>query len=169
MYTIQQLQAADYLLKLITQDKETAFFKKNLKLVVFTMNNYWYGDFITLTGNKPSQSFINGSGVIEIVSFYSSGNTAEPFFKKIYDVYLNKSKSDVFRYNPFSRMEHNSLDLLFQMLMKMVYTAKISDDSPISPYLLNAYSLDGKLRLPFLNMPSQDIKAVSLFEAPVQD
>lgn len=91
------------------------------------------------------------------------------FFKKIYDVYLNKSKSDVFRYNPFSRMEHNSLDLLFQMLMKMVYTAKISDDSPISPYLLNAYSLDGKLRLPFLNMPSQDIKAVSLFEAPVQD
>lgn len=82
MYTIQQLQAADYLLKLITQDKETAFFKKNLKLVVFTMNNYWYGDFITLTGNKPSQSFINGSGVIEIVSFYSSGNTAEPFFQK---------------------------------------------------------------------------------------
>lgn len=162
MYTIFELQAADFLLKKLAYDNVLPFKEKQLKLVVCLSGNYWYGDFVDMNDGLPYQKFIDNDGETDYNRFHFSGSNAVNVFKKIYDVYATETRPREFYSNPFKTME---LDMLFESVLKLVGLAKITnEDSPIRPYLLNARSLDGKLQLPFINMPFENIDVVSIIE-----
>lgn len=66
MYTIQELQAADFLLKKITHDNPKLFDGKRFKFVISIHEKYWYGEsrlpFIKIpTGNIDVVSLIEVS------------------------------------------------------------------------------------------------------------
>lgn len=162
LYTVQQLQALDYLLKRITNVSSYYFFKKNLKFVVEINNSYWYGDFIQLDGTSATQLFIDNSGDIERDSYYPTGNNAIIMLKEIWDAYVDECSNKSWS-NPFKRMDN--LALLFESLLKLLNSTKINEDSsPFHPYLLNASSLDGSLQLPFINLNGEKIQLVSIIE-----
>lgn len=164
MYKIQELQAIDFLLKKLLSSNSSNFYGKNLKFVIEFKGSYWYGDFINFKDGSASQFFVEVDGDVDYTRFYSKGLEATPIFKKILEAYEKKTQN----LNPFLKI--STLDLLFKTLLDLVDSTDInSDDSPIYPYLLNAHSLDNKLRLPFLRMSPQDINVVSLIEVPTEN
>lgn len=163
MYTVQQVQAADFLLKKLINDGISPFSDRNLKFVVNLNGTYWIGDFIHFKNNAPLQYFIEDDGDVEYMRFSFDGSNATSIFKKIIDTYRKETYRGAFFINPLKKI--NTLDLFFNTLFKLVDLADIQiDDSPIYPYLLNAKSLDGKLELPFIDLTNQEIKVVSLIE-----
>ncbi|RFB28327.1 hypothetical protein [Brevibacillus sp. VP] len=165
MYSLPQLQALDYLLKNITSNDLYPLYQKNLKFVVNINNSLWCGDFVETKGNYVSQKFIDESGDVETVRFTPFGSNATTFLKLIQDSYVDdcRDQPQYFRSDPFKRI--NSLPLLFDSLIKILYKANISEEtSPLFPYLLNAQSLDNKLSLPFINLEGEKIKLVSIIE-----
>jgi hypothetical protein len=161
MYTVQQLQALDYLLKRITKENSYRLFQKNLKFVVDLNHSFWYGDFIEMNGLSVVQLFIDDLGEIERDTL--SPAAVSPL-KQIWDSYIAAVKSNSpFWSNPFKNMEN--LPLLFDTLIKILNQADLGDaPSPFYPYLLNAKSLDGKMELPFINLAGERIKLVSIIE-----
>lgn len=160
MYTVQQVQAADFLLKKLLIGDISPFSDLNLKFVINLNGTYWIGDFIQFKNDAPVQFFIEDDGDVEYMRFYADGTA---IFKKMMDTYRKETYRGAFYINPFKKI--NTLDLLFNTLFKLVDLADIQvDDSPIYPYLLNAKSLDGKLELPFINLTDQKIQVVSLIE-----
>lgn len=163
MYTVQQLQAADYLLKKLIDGDLSPFSDINIKFVIDLNGTFWIGDFIQYKDGAPIQFFIHDDGDVEYTRFYSDGTNATTIFKKIMDTYRFETRKGEFYTNPFRNI--NTLELLFNTLLKLVNLAVIQvEDSPIYPYLLNAKSLDGKLELPFINLENQSINVVSLIE-----
>lgn len=163
MYTVQQVQAADFLLKKLLIENISPFSDLNLKFVINLNGTYWIGDFIQFKNDAPVQFFIEDDGDVEYMRFYADGSNATAIFKKIMDTYRKETYRGAFYINPFKKIK--TLDLLFNTLFKLVVLSDIQvDDSPIYPYLLNAKSLDGKLELPFINLTDQEIQVVSLIE-----
>lgn len=163
MYTIQQLQAADYLLKKILNDNISPFKEKDLKIVIELNGVYWYGDFVNFKDGYPIQYFIEGDGDVNYTRFSWNDSNATKLFKKTMDTYHRETRARAFHINPFKRI--STLDLMFHTIFKLIDLSDIEpDDSPINPYLLNAHSLDRKQHLPFINLENQQIKVVSLIE-----
>lgn len=163
MYIVQQIQAADYLLKRLLDGDISPFSDANIKFVINLNGTYWIGDFIPFKDGAPTQYFIEDDGDVNYTRFYSEGSNATTIFKKVMDTYRIQTSVNEFYTNPFKRI--NTLDLLFNTILKLVNLADIqAEDSPIYPYLLNAKSLDGKLELPFINLENQSINVVSLIE-----
>ncbi|MGN7471267.1 hypothetical protein [Brevibacillus sp. SAFN-007a] len=165
MYSVEQLQALDYLLKRITREDSFAMYNKNLKLVIEFNNLLWYGDFIEIDGRGASQLFIDDAGRIVRDTFYPTGNNAASPFKQIWDsfVALAVKADDQWWGNPFNRI--TDLPLLFETLIQILERADISVGcSAFRPYLLNAQAVDGTLRLPFINLGEEKIKLVSIIE-----
>lgn len=163
MYTIQQLQAADFLLKKLLLDDTMPIYDKNLKFVINLNNNYWYGDFVPFKDRSPAQLFICDDGDVELDYFSATGSNAIKVFKKIWDTYMTQISVGGFLTNPFTKI--HTYDLLFNTILKLVDFSEIEiDDSPMYPYLLNAQSIDSKLTLPFINIGNEEVKLVSLIE-----
>ncbi|KOS60877.1 hypothetical protein FJQ98_20620 [Lysinibacillus agricola] len=163
MYTIQQLQAADFLLKRLSNSDFFSFYNRKLKLVIELNGSYWYGDFVNFKDNYPIQFFIEGDGDVDYTRFYSDGINATIIFKKIIETYNAQTNKGTFYTNPFKKI--STLDLLFKTIFELVDLADIKvDESPIYPYLLNARTLDGKLKLPFINLENQQINVVSFID-----
>ena len=78
MYTLQQMQAADYLLKTLLNRFETTLLNKNLKFVIEVNNSYWYGDFINFQG-EPIQEAIDDYGHVDSVRYYPDSSKATVF------------------------------------------------------------------------------------------
>lgn len=162
MYTIQQLQAADYLLKMIMKDDLSPLKEKSLKLVIELNGDYWYGDFINFQNNYPIQYFIDNFGNVEYDRFYFSGDNATKIFRKTMETYYHETRKSLYT-NPFS--EIHTLDLLFHTIFNLINIADIQpDDSPIYPYLLNAKSIDNKNSLSFINLENQKVNVISIIE-----
>ncbi|MGF9822561.1 hypothetical protein ABE430_20405 [Brevibacillus agri] len=165
MYSVEQLQALDYLLKRITREDSFAFYNKNLKLVVEYKNMLWYGDFLEMDGSTASQLFIGDDGLIERERYYPTGSNAISPFKQIWDSFVALAvKADKHWWsNPFKKI--TDLPLLFETLIKILERADIPDGcSAFRPYLLNAQTVDGTLRLPFINLGGEKIQLVSIIE-----
>lgn len=168
MYTIQQLQAADFILKKILKNNDFPFKESELKLVIELNGTYWYGDFLNIKDRSPIQYFIEDDGGVDYTRLYAEGNNATLIFKKIQDTYSKEAIRPNFYTNPFRKI--TTIDLLFNTIFKLIKLADIQpDDSPIYPYLLNAKSLDGRLELPFINIDSEKVKVISLIEVPNQN
>lgn len=165
MYSIEQLQALDYLLKRITNEKPNALFGKNLKLVVEINNSFWYGDFIQLDGNLAFQLCIEDDGDISRVSYSPYGNNSPTLLHKIWETYSKETTNNHFFSNPFKKMD--DLPLLFNSLCRLITLAEITaeDSKPFHPYLYNAKSIDRDLSLPFINLADEKIKLISIVEA----
>jgi len=165
LYTVQQLQAMDYLLKKITSRESSPLFKKNIKLVVEINGSFWSGDFIQMTKGTASRLFIDDYNDLEDVRFFPDGSNAASPLKEIWDAFIAASPGGDYWYNPL--MKISDLPLLFETLTRVLDRATIPvDASPFFPYLLNAKSLDGKMRLPFINLANEPVKLVSIIEAP---
>lgn len=150
MYTVQQLQAADYLLKSVLSDTS---YENDIKLVIEFNGSYWYGDFV----NYEHDSVWQFSG--RRTEYFDFGNTT--LLRKIWDTYSNAT----FRLDNY--VHPNYFGLLFSKLFELIENANIlPSDSPIFPYLLNAKSLDGKLELPFINIGKQTVQVISFMEIP---
>lgn len=168
MYTIQELQAADFLLKKITHDNPKLFDGKRFKFVISIHEKYWYGDFIEFIDDCVSQKKINDFGTYKVETFGYAGDYPCLAFKKIYDIFLKQYRMHHGFRDPFTFAD--SEILIFETLLNLVRMADIqSEDSPIRPYLLNARSLDGESRLPFIKIPTGNIDVVSLIEVSVDD
>ncbi|KLR75301.1 hypothetical protein ABH20_01010 [Geobacillus sp. T6] len=156
MYSVQQLQALDCLLKKVVGD--------HFKLVIELNGQYWYGDFVRLDGNALYQHFIDGIGAIEKHTFYIDSPNAPNMVKKIWQSYLaaiEPFRRHPFGSNPFERLR--DLSLLFETLVNILAKADIADeDSPLSPCLFNARSLNGDGSLPFIYLGNEKLKLVSL-------
>lgn len=165
MYSVQQLQALDYLLKRITLENTYPFYGKNLKLLVEINGAYWHGDFIQMDGLSAKQLFIDDSGDIECDKFYPTGNNAISLLKQIWDTYVAAAQNESIPFwtNPFRFIDN--LPLLFDSLIKILNMTKfVENTSPFHPYLLDAHTLDGTLHLPFINFGDEKIKLVSIVE-----
>ena len=161
MLTIYQLQAADYFIKRFLTDKEFPFHNKDLKFVIEVNNQFWYGDFVHFNNGTIEQKFIDDSGEVELMRFYSDDARATSLLKKVRDTYADEVKRTA--YNPFRQI--NELPILFESIFKLITLADIQpEDSPIRPHLLNTKSLDGKVELPFINLENLSINVVSLIE-----
>jgi hypothetical protein len=163
MYTVQQLQALDYLLKRITNDSHSPFYNRNLKIVINLDNSYWYGDFVQFNSNFVHQLFIEDDGDINSVRFNPTNNDAPIVLKKVWDTFIALVRNPAFWTNPIHRI--NDLPLLLNTLMKIVDRAEITEeDSPIYPYLLNAKSINSNSSLPLINLSDTKVKIISLIE-----
>lgn len=166
MYTIEQMQAADFLLKRLSENNRLAIHGKKIKFVIQANGVIWYGDFVSVTENLimsksfPVQTFINDFGGLNSEIMYFHGDNATSVFKKVWDKYKSECLLKEYFENPFNEMK--SLDLLFNTVMKLADIK--AEDSPIYPYLLNAQSLDGQYKLPFINLENQPFNVISLIE-----
>jgi|GEM_PF-2129964 len=168
MYSVQQLQALDYLLKKLTSHYSTNKFLngKNLKFVVELNNTYWYGDFVQIDKNKNFiQEQVDQSGDISTDRLYISHL---PHIVKISESLTQFAKGENNPYywtNPLQTLK--SLPLLFQILTNILKDAEPVEDNTESllyPYLLNPRSFDGK-KLDFINLSHEEqIKLVSIIE-----
>jgi hypothetical protein len=167
MYSVQQLQALDYLLKRITSDSSSPFFRKNLKIVIDVNNSFWYGDFVQFDSYYVHQLFIDDDGDVNPVRMSPTGNDAPIVLKKVWEIYVASSRNPAFWTNPFHRM--SDLPLLLNTIMKIVDRSEITeDDSPIYPYLLNAKSVSSNSSLPLINLEGTKIRVISLIEIAAQ-
>lgn len=160
MYIVQQLQAADYLLKKLRFNNSLSF-TNDLKLVIRLNNSFWYGDFIEVERTKAVQSEIREFP--EVSKHYYSSSDVSPVeaLRKISTAYSD-NKND-FSPKPFINID--DLNLLFNELLKLLENSNIlREDSPFFPYLLNATSLDGKQELPFINLGDDIVQLISLME-----
>lgn len=154
MYTVQKLQAADYLLKKLIKQNSYPFYDSEIKIVIELNGKYWYGDFVPVKNGTVEQFFICDDGDVDYTRFYDDGTNAITIFKKIRDKFYSETRISSFYINPFKNIK--TLDLLFNTIFKLVDLADIQpDDSPIYPYLLNAKTLDNNLELPFINIGEQ--------------
>ena len=71
MYTVQQLQAFDYLLKRITRNSNSPLHGKELKLIVELNASLWYGDFLPTDNGRLVQKFVDKDGDVEQEIFTS--------------------------------------------------------------------------------------------------
>lgn len=162
MYSVQQLQAIDYLLKRMLRTHQFPFYEKNLKFVIEINGTHWYGDFIELSGSDVKQLFIDDGGDVDHAYLYATTDNATSALKKVWDSYTTQVGRLPYG-NPFRRI--TDLPLLFNSLVHILDLAEVGiDDSPIYPYLLNAKSLDESMELPFLNIGPESVKLVSLIE-----
>ncbi len=166
MYTIQQLQAADFILKKTLNNNYLPSNDSELKIVIELEGSYWYGDFVKIKDGVVVHNFIDDDGDVDYTRLDAEGNNAIAIFKKIQDTYFKEASQ--YKNDPFSKI--TTLDLLFNTIFKLIQLTDIQpDDSPIYPYLLNAKSLDGRLELPFINIGNEKVKVISLIEVPNQD
>jgi len=165
MYSKEQLHAVDFLLKKITNNSNLALSKMDLKFVIDINGTLWYGDLIQFKDGVPSRLFIDDSGDIEEDRFYATGSNRAAVFSEIWDTFIRESEQDrnSFWSNPFRNMA--DLSLFFESLMKILSLTEIPEDcSPFFPYLLNAHSVDGKIKLPFLDYSNSEVNIVSLID-----
>lgn len=164
MFTIEQLQALDYLLKRLINNRSCRLYGTNLKLVIDVNGTLWYGDFIQMKENSVYQAFIADDGDITVDKFYASGSNAATLLKCIWDSYTTHAdRRDEFWSNPFEEIAY--LPHFFETLVKILRFASIPDNcSPFYPYLLNAKSVNGKMELPFINLEGEKIKLISIIK-----
>lgn len=167
MFTIQETQAMDYLLKWMLSTERFPLAEKNLKLVIDVHGSLWHGDFVNYELGHTRQWSFGDAGDLENTWLYSNGSSTISILHKIKKQYSDEVNR--FQWgNPFLKM--SDLPLLFNTLTKLVKMADIQqDDSPFYPYLLNAKSLDGKHCLPFLNLDGETIKIITIIELPLEE
>ncbi|PKR83248.1 hypothetical protein [Heyndrickxia camelliae] len=159
MYSIQQLQALDYLLKRIVNEKEYKFYKQDLKFVVEVKGSLWYGDFIQVDNTSAYQKYIDDGGDVETV--YFRPDNGSKILQDIWKRYVEVCQAGFS--NPFERIK--DLHLLFNSLINILETTEIDESSsPFYPYLLNAITLDNKIELPFINLKGETVKLISIIE-----
>lgn len=157
MYTIQQLQAFDYLLKIIPHVEQSPLYGKKLKLVVELNNSLWYGDFVQTSNASTVVQKQISNGRVKQCSYHDghdSGFEHSPLLKKMWDPFEEKHKEILWWIN--------DLTILFKELSSIVQSADISNNSPFHPYLLDAKTIDGNAQLPLYNLQDEKIKLVSI-------
>lgn len=154
VYTIQQLQAAEYLLKSAILEKEESADKKlDFKFVIEFQDQLWTGNFIDFNKRFISQIHFGNRFPKNETYDYNSIK----LIQKIVDTEVKVNEHLRFY------LEDRYLTAALKLIFDLVNEADIQpEDSPIYPYLLNARSLDGKLNFPFLNLENQKIHVVSL-------
>lgn len=167
MYSVQQLQGLDFLLKRITNKSEYPVFQKNLKLVVEINNSYFYGDFVEMDNGYPIQDYIDDTGYVERLTLALHGSNATSFMVKIWNAYADATgygQTRTFFSDPLKRIDNGPL--LFEALVKILDVSEIQDeDSSLRPYLFNAVSLTDSVRLPFINLKDKKVNLISIIEA----
>ena len=164
MFTVEQLQAMDYLLKRITLNDSYALFDKKLHLVVEINNKYWFGDFVKMNKSIPQENFIDDSGDIESVSFYATGSNRTVLLSNTWDAYISAAEPRYdFDSNPFKTMD--DLSLLLDSLKRIMARVELPDNcSPFRKQLHNVKSLDGSMQLPFIDLSDTQLNLVSIIE-----
>lgn len=164
MYSIQELQGFDYLLKKISNTDSFALFGKELKLVIEINNSFWYGDFIQMNDYRFYHEYIDGVGDVVKSHLHSSES---PLIKKSWETFVKESQPKHFFVNPFKRLD--SLPLVFNTLAKIIKNTNINEeDSELFPFLLNANSIDGTSSLPFIDLSEKEFKLVSIIDITKQ-
>ncbi|KMY49610.1 hypothetical protein [Peribacillus loiseleuriae] len=159
MYTVQQLQALEYLLKRISANNKFNFYRRELKLVIEYKGTLYTGDFLQMSSSFAYQNYIDDEGEVDQVRF--SPDRGSKILNDIWQIYL-REVNRLF-YNPFKHI--NDIPLLFNTLVKILETAEIDDESsPFYPYLLNARSIDNTINLPLINLDGEKIKLVSIID-----
>ncbi|MBA9026815.1 MULTISPECIES: hypothetical protein [Bacillaceae] len=162
MYSVQQLQALDYLLKRVITNGEFNFYRRDLKFVINYKDVLYTGDFLQMNGSSAYQSFIDDDGEVEQYRF--SPDKGTKLLIDIWQSYLEEI-TRLFL-NPFKRI--NDIPLLYNTLIKILNMAELDEESsPFYPYLLNVRTLDNTIQLPFLDLTGELVKIVSIVDCTV--
>ncbi|WP_440894936.1 hypothetical protein ACS127_10190 [Amphibacillus sp. Q70] len=161
MNSIQELQAFDFLLKKITQNKSFAISSKNLKVVLSINGTLWTGDLVQFNGRYLVQSHIDSDGDIDRHSYNS---TAIKFIKEVMDKFNQETQPDHFFINPFKSL--TELPLLFEAIYEIIKLSEIdqSGTNPLRKMLYNASCLNNNVEIPFYDLTNEAVKLISIIE-----
>ncbi|WP_439412683.1 hypothetical protein [Enterobacter ludwigii] len=161
MYSIEQSQCFDFLLKTVVAAPISPLHTKAPKLVVDINGRLWCGDFVRMSSNFIVQPYIDSLGDIEDKYFTASNSDGIVIFRKASEAFSNLS---VQQRSALRRV--SNLSFLFNYLHELVSDLDMSgESSPIYAHLLNAKSLNDELKLPFISLTGEDkIKLMSIIE-----
>ncbi|MFE9275697.1 hypothetical protein ACQKLN_08495 [Paenibacillus glucanolyticus] len=161
MYSIEQSQCIDFLLKTIVVNPASPLHFTNPKLVISLGGELWYGDFVRVRNNYIIQPYIDSIGDVEEQYITTNGLDGSPIFRKTSEAFSNLSNQ---QRSAIRRVAE--LPFLFTYLSHLVTELDFSEDtSPVFPHLLNAKSVNRKLELPFINLSGEDkINLMSILE-----
>lgn len=176
-YSVEQLQALDFLLKTVIHNgiPENQNFKRNLKLVVERHHSLWHGNFVRVKMNSPENldsiyqpTFMNGSTCTQNQIFTANpSNETEIELELLQLAWKEFERPSNGSLQPRSiRAIHNKdLSVLFTLLTEAIHDISFEHvTSPIYPYLFDAYCLNAKIRLPFLHLKGETLTLVSIID-----
>jgi len=153
MYTIPQLQALDFLLKIISAEPDSDEFKP----VIESSGILWQGDFVMSDRTYLKQPYIDVLGDLEVRTTSAGEHGHHDAIAKVWEYYYQKPNRliKLAKANNPAYLHHGLLEVL-----NAVTTGEEASD--LHPYLFNAKSLDGKMEVPFLDLSDEKIKLVSI-------
>ncbi|KAB2460943.1 hypothetical protein F8160_02380 [Bacillus sp. CH126_4D] len=162
MYSIQEAQAMDYLLKKlhyngllehITRDKN------ELKLVIAINNRYISGDFIMFQKGSIEQYEIVGSYEYEKVYY---NNQSFTIYAKLWSSFCNKYLPTGSNYRFKQILD---LTVIFDLLNEIVGTISfVNEPIPLRPVFMNIEYFNEEKGPEFLYLGSQQIEIVSIMK-----
>ena len=170
MYTIEQLQGLEYLMKRILNSGHSPLHKAPLKLVIENAGKLWYGDFLNVEGRYVQHSSVSDYGFVQTDQYAPTSNRSGiAVLETIWASFRAHAAEDgtLSRQDPFSYIKEPGLFL--DTLLKLVDLADWEGvESPFRPHLLNAQSVDGSIQLPFLILEPGPIRLVSLISVETE-
>ena len=154
LFTPQQLQALDFLLKMISEQLKAGC---DLKPVVEFGGQLWHGDFVKVESTYIKQIYIDRHGDLEAASYHVDRIDD---FKAITSSWKQYRK-DLLRFIKLANAENTAY--LHNDLVKLIISCTTGEEtSVLHPYLYNAKSIDGKTSLPFIDLTGERIRLVSI-------
>lgn len=164
-HNIYQLQALDYVLKRILGNSNNInLYGRDIKLVVSLDGDYWYGDFVQMQNRNSTAAIQRKYGNDGYSDDYSYNNSDIESFKLAWEAYVSTIPTGSFSSNPYYTMQ--DLPNLYSYISKVAEYLNVGSEfeSPLHPYLLNAKTVKGDLKLPFIDLRNKEIELVSLVE-----
>lgn len=165
IYTVQQIQAADYLLKRLRYQlgNDSEILSKNFQFVINVYNNPWSGDLVCIERTAIIYESLQADGFVDKSYLYPNDQDWKLIEK------TNKSLKEFlpngnFSSNPFQSIK--SPALLHKIIFEIIENAEIvSSDSPLPPYLFNAMHFNSKEEIPFIFLGKEKYQVISLVES----
>jgi hypothetical protein len=167
MYTVQQIQAADYLLKRLRYQlgNDSEILSKNFQFVINAYNNLWSGDFVYIERTDIVYESLQADGYVDKSYLYSNDQNWHLIRKSMDSLNKFLPKGSFYR-NPFQSIK--SPDQLHKIIFEIVENAEIvSSDSPLPPYLFNPVPLNSAVAMPFIFLGNEKYQVVSIVENPL--
>jgi len=155
---IEQLQALDCLLHIISSKEGYSMSGKNIQAVIKLENQFWTGKFLIQDRAIITQTDMYGDQREE-----SAYNIEQ--FNSLFQHLTGYSKKLENRFHDNPLKTSDSLHLQYLILTSILSKTGDPSSFPLHRVMYNAKSLDGKCEIPFIDLTSYaEIELVSLIE-----
>lgn len=164
-FSMTQLQALDYLQKLLSYNPNYAINGKIFQLVVKLDEEYWTGDFVNLYGSCIKlEELQTDTQIVTIEQRSPFGSKSLKQFNTICRYYYETLGN-----HPLRNVSY--LPILYKLLKEILIESNVNcsdEDNQLPCYLFNARSINRKHELPFLDLTGKKIELVSMIDVTEQ-